>query len=101
MNAPNLTADEAANLYEGPPLLGDWERLEMYEHGASRWHSLHWLVLRHMPTDTTWGLPYGYGLSERQEHDLPWEEHEDVTPFLVPLASRQIMRTEYYQPKVE
>jgi hypothetical protein len=76
----SIKAVEAAELYaDGEGVDGDtaggWTlvgQAQEHEERQARWHQRYWLIVRDDASDT-WGLSYGLGLTEYQEHDLPWE----------------------------
>jgi hypothetical protein len=52
-----------------------------------RWHQRYLLVVCD-PAQRTWGIPYGVGLTEDQENELPWENSQVVQ--LIPVTSREV-----------
>lgn len=55
---------------------GPWTYVAEQDSGSSRWASHHRLVVRH-DDGSFWGLSYSLGLTEMQDHTLPWEDAED------------------------
>ena len=79
-----ISAADAAELYaDGEGALGDtagpWTlagHAQEHPHRQSRWHQRHWLLLQDERGDT-YGLDFGFGLTEYQEHDFPWDDAPD------------------------
>lgn len=75
-----ITAAQAEELYcDGEGVDGDtvddWTLVgQAQEHtaGSGRWHQRYWLIVRNDQGEI-YGLGYGLGLTESQEHDFPWE----------------------------
>lgn len=55
---------------------GFWDYIADQVEGDSRWHRNHLMVVSD-PNGEHWGLPYRVGATEEQEHDYPWEGHEE------------------------
>lgn len=100
-----IATDDAEELYEAingddGQLLGDegatagpWTVLGSSQTDQGRWHDRYWLVLADQAGDT-WGLRYGIGLTENQEDDLPWEDHDGPLQ-LTRLYPHEVTRVEY------
>lgn len=73
---PTIEPDHAAGLYEaGDPgaTAGPWTLAGTQHVRQSRWHDVYRLVVRDEAGDH-WGLMYRVGLTEYQDHELPWED---------------------------
>lgn len=94
-----ITAATAEYLYDpddisdgdGAPSRDGWTRVDGgAHHRTSRWHERYWLVLCD-DAGELWGVDYGIGLTECQEHDLPWKEVTDGTEIpMVRLSVREV-----------
>jgi hypothetical protein len=89
---------EAAKLYSGGDgdHAGLWSRFTTVDIERGRWHQWRWLVLIDVTGDTGgfWGLRYGVGLTEEQEHELPWDGAGGPLE-LTRLYRHAVMRVEY------
>jgi hypothetical protein len=96
---PTITADQAADLYaDGEGVDGDtvaeWTLVggtRDHKSRQSRWLQLYWLIVRDTE-GATWGLRFGLGLTESQEHDFPWPWYGDSS---VP-GDRELKLTRLY-----
>ncbi len=91
---PNVRADETTSV-DGWTLIGSQAT------GSGRWHADYLLIVRD-DMGATWGLPYGIGLTEEQENELPWRETWQQTDGgcrLVRVYPHEVTRVEYrHQP---
>jgi hypothetical protein len=72
--AEELYADgegEDGDTIDGWTLVG---AAQGHKERQSRWHQRYWLVVRDHE-DAHWGVSYGLGLTEYQEHDFPWSSY--------------------------
>jgi hypothetical protein len=88
----NYGHDAPAN--KGDHTAGPWTLVGSSETVGGRWHARYWLVVADA-NDDTWGLRYGIGLTENQEHDLPWDGKDGPLP-LVRLYPHEVTRVEYH-----
>lgn len=86
-------ACEALHDEEAGDVCGDWSLVADQSQGSGRWQENRMLVLLHEPTGTYWGVRYAVGLTEYQDHDLPWKEHYSFDA--VRLYPHQVITTEY------
>jgi hypothetical protein len=98
-----LTAAQAVELYcdgegEHGDVEGDWTLVggsHDHPHRQSRWHQRYWLIA-HNEQGEHYGIDFGLGLTEYQEHDFPWEDvPDDRNMALTRLYPHTITRTEY------
>lgn len=76
-----ISASEAEELYadgegEHNDVVGGWTLVGAaldHQHRQSRWHQRYWLMVRNARGEI-YGLDFGMGLTEYQEHDLPWRD---------------------------
>lgn len=94
-----IDADDAAELYEttdGGSHNG-WTRVADQKLKSGRWMENHYLVVT--KGDGFFGVPYAVGLTEEQEHELPWEDQPDKPIKMVPLVAEQVTKTVYRRVK--
>lgn len=94
---PMTTIDpqHAADLHEGEDgdNAGPWTRVGEQHIRTARWMEHYYLVVSNEAGET-FGLPYAVGLTEEQEHDLPWEEIDEPLT-LVRLYPHRVTTTVY------
>ncbi len=99
-----LTAAEAAELYadgegENGDVQGEWTLVggaNSHRHRQSRWHQRYWLVVRNGQGEI-YGVDFGYGLTENQENDLPWEDVPDGRDMTLVRLYRHIVTKTVYR----
>ena len=98
-----ISAGEAADLYaDGEGAHGDrvgaWTLVGQAQgnpHRQSRWHQRYWLIVKDERGDT-YGLDFGFGLTENQDDDLPWDDVPDGTELpLTRLYPHTVTTVEY------
>lgn len=93
-----ISASDAAELYEAGGTAGPWTIVgatDSHYSRQSRWHNRYWLVVRD-GNGNDWGIEYGIGLTENQEHDLPWDDVPDDRQLpLVRLYPQEVTTVEY------
>ncbi|MFI1195496.1 hypothetical protein ACH4T9_19875 [Micromonospora sp. NPDC020750] len=87
-HAEQLHEDGGAGATAGP-----WTWAGTQHVRQSRWHDIYWLVVRNEAGEH-WGLSYRVGLTENQEHELPWEG-ADGPLTLTRLHAHEVVRVEY------
>lgn len=70
-----------------------WTALGTQAAGYRRCHHDYLLVLRD-PDGAVWGIPYALGVTEEQEHDMPWRDASGPIG-LVRLHRHETTRVEY------
>ena len=97
-----ITAEHAGDLYdsEDGEIVGPWTKVGSQHVRQSRWHNIHWLVVRNAAGEH-WGLLYHIGLTEYQENELPWEEYGDGPFELTRLYPHEVTRVEYRKTPAE
>ena len=102
-----ITASDARELFESlgargelmpegaSVSVGPWRRAGSQKEDDGRWSAWYLLIVQD-EQGITWGLSYGLGLTEYQDHDLPWEsEEEDELLALAGLHPHEVTRIEY------
>lgn len=90
-----IDPQHAADLYDSTDgaTAGPWTRIAEQHQRTSRWLEYRHLVVAD-PAGQHYGLIYAIGLTENQEHDLPWDETDEPLP-LVRLYPHQVTTTVY------
>lgn len=93
-----ISAYDAQMLAHTDPSMasGPWTYVAEQDEGSSRWRSHHTLVVRH-EDGSYWGLHYAMGLTEYQDHELPWEGVDDDKQLLVTRLYPHEVRTVEYR----
>lgn len=92
-----ILAEHAAELHEidePGTTAGPWTHVGRQHVRTSRWHEYYYLVVRD-ETGGHWGVLFGEGLTESQEHNLPWEDDESAELPLTRLYPHEVIRVEY------
>lgn len=104
MSALKISASEAEELFESSDgeRVGEWTRITDQTGDSGRWHEHHKLVITN--GGGIFGIEFSFGLTESQEHELPWEKsmwssEEPSLIELVPLVPVEITTTEYLTEK--
>lgn len=95
MQNPQITREalERLNDDEDPSTtIEGWRYAGRQPIRTARWHKYYYLVLQH-EDGTFWGISYAIGLTEYQNHILPWNEDEDQELKLIRMYPRQIVET--------
>lgn len=73
MTDPDRTIDpqHAEELSDGGTTAGPWTLIADIRRSSGRWREQRRMILRR-DDGTHWGLDYACGLTEYQDHDLPW-----------------------------
>lgn len=96
-----IDPQHAADLYEDEDgaVAGPWTRVAAQQRSTTRWLGHYYLVVSDTATGALYGVPYALGLTEYQDHDLPWEDTDDPLS-LIPLVARQVTTTVYRKAEV-
>ena len=81
---------------------GGWRYMYDQERGSGRWMSHHWLVLQEIATGDHYAVEYSLGLTENQDHDLPWRPDYQERPEFVDAFQvwpNEIITVEYVKEK--
>lgn len=100
MSELTISAEDAAELFElaDGERHGEWMRITDQTGDSSRWREHHLLVISN--GGGHFGIPFALGLTENQDHELPWEKEawtgKEPGPItLTPLVGVQVTSTEY------
>jgi hypothetical protein len=93
---PSIDPGHAAELHQAGKqgaTVGPWTLADIQRIDRTRWHDVYRLVVRDEAGDH-WGLTYRLGLTEYQEHDLPWADTEEPLT-LTRLYPDEVIRVVY------
>lgn len=94
---PTIRAEHAAELHEldePGETAGPWTYVGKQRTGSGRWRETYWLIVADAD-GAHWGLRYGVGLTEQQDHDYPWEDRSDGDLPLTRIYAHRVTSTVY------
>ena len=74
-----------------------WTRVTDQTISTGRWREHCWLVVSR--GEDCYGIPYELGLTEMQDHSMPWQEYPKKPIELIPLVGVPVTTTKYLTEK--